>query len=38
DCDLLVIGAHRQAGWQRFLLDDLTHQIVVRADRPVLVV
>ena len=38
DCDLLVIGAHRQAGWQRFLLDDLTHQIVVRADRSVLVV
>lgn len=37
-CDLVVIGAHRQAGWQRFLLDDLTHQIVVRADRPVLVV
>jgi len=38
DCDLLVIGAHREAGWQRFLLDDLTHQIVVRSDRPVLVV
>lgn len=36
--DLLVIGAHRQAGWQRFLLDDLTHQIVAGADRPVLVV
>lgn len=38
DCDLLVIGAHRQSGWQRLLLDDLTHQIVVRCDRPVLVV
>lgn len=38
DCDLLVIGAHRQAGWQRFLLDDLSHQIITRADRPVLVV
>jgi nucleotide-binding universal stress UspA family protein len=38
DCDLLVIGAHGQVGWQRFLLDDLTHQIIVRADRPVLVV
>lgn len=36
--DLLVIGANRQAGWQRFLLDDLTNQIVVRADRPVLIV
>ena len=38
DCDLVVIGAHRRAGWQRFLLDDLSHQIVVRADRPVLVI
>lgn len=38
DCDLLVIGAHREAGWQRYLLDDLTHQIVVRSERPVLVV
>jgi len=38
DDDLIVVGAHRQAGWQRYLLDDLTHQIVVRADRPVLVV
>ncbi|MGD8805619.1 MAG: universal stress protein [Chloroflexota bacterium] len=37
-CDLIVAGAHRQAGWQRFLLDDLTHQLVVRADRPVLIV
>jgi nucleotide-binding universal stress UspA family protein len=37
-CDLIVIGAHRRAGWQRFLLDDLTHQLVVRADRPVLIV
>ncbi len=37
-CDLVVVGAHRQAGWQRLLLDDLTHQIAVRVDRPVLVV
>jgi nucleotide-binding universal stress UspA family protein len=37
-CDLLIIGAHRQAGWQRYLLDDLAHQIVARAERPVLVV
>lgn len=36
--DMVAIGAHRKAGWQRLLLDDLTHQIVVRADRPVLVV
>ncbi|MFL7838531.1 MAG: universal stress protein [Candidatus Promineifilaceae bacterium] len=38
DYDLLVIGAHQARGWQRFLLDDLAHQIVVQADRPVLVV
>jgi nucleotide-binding universal stress UspA family protein len=38
DYDLLVIGAHRQAGWQRYLLDDLSHQIITRADRMVLVV
>lgn len=36
--DLLLIGAHRISGWQRYLLDDLTHQIVVRSDRPVLIV
>ena len=38
DCDLMVIGAHRQSGWQRYLLDDLSHQIIIRADRPILVV
>jgi len=36
--DLIVIGAHQSRGWQRFLLDDLAHQIVVQADRSVLVV
>ena len=36
--DLLVIGSHQARGWQRFLLDDLAHQIVVQVDRPVLVV
>jgi nucleotide-binding universal stress UspA family protein len=38
DYDLVIIGAHRGAGWQRFLLDDLAHQIIVQVDRPVLVV
>jgi len=38
DYDLLVIGAHRGEGWRRILLDDLAHQIIVGADRPVLVV
>ena len=37
DYDLVVIGAHRDEGWQRFLLDDLARKIVVRLDRPVLV-
>ena len=38
DHDLVVIGAHRGEGWRRILLDDLAHQIIVGADRPVLVV
>jgi len=35
--DLVVIGAHLHEGWQRFLLEDVTAQIVLQADRPVLV-
>ena len=38
DYDLIVIGAHQRQGWVRFLLDDLAHQIIVHADRPLLVV
>jgi nucleotide-binding universal stress UspA family protein len=38
DYDLVVIGAHRGTGWQRILLDDLSHKILVQMDRPVLVV
>jgi nucleotide-binding universal stress UspA family protein len=38
DYDLVVIGAHRDEGWQRFFLDDLAHKILVKMDRPVLVV
>lgn len=38
DYDLVVIGAHRGKGWQRFLLDDLAHKILAQMDRPVLVV
>ena len=37
DYDLVVIGAYRGAGWQRILLDDLAHRIIVELDRPVLV-
>ncbi len=36
--DLIVVGAHRGERWRRILLDDLTHEILVEADRPVLVV
>lgn len=38
DYDLVVIGAYRGQGWQRILLDDLAHRIVIELDRPVLVV
>ena len=38
DYDLVVIGAHREQGWQRVLLADIAHQIITRLDRPVLVV
>ncbi|MCO6449987.1 MAG: universal stress protein [Caldilineales bacterium] len=34
---LVVIGAHREAGWERFLLDDIAHQVIVQIDRPVLI-
>lgn len=35
--DLLVIGAHESKGWQRFLLDNLARQIVLQANRPILI-
>lgn len=36
--DLVVIGNYQGEGWGRFLLENLAHQIVVKMDRPVLVV
>lgn len=36
--NIIVIGAHQGGGWRRILLDDLTHQVLVGADRPVLVI
>ena len=36
--DLIVIGAHREAGWQRMLLADIAREIVKRVERPLLVV
>ena len=38
DYDLVVIGAHRSKGWERFLLDDLARELIHHADRPLLVV
>lgn len=38
DYDLVVIGAHREQGWQKVLLADIAHQIIKQLDRPVLVV
>ncbi|MFW6183088.1 MAG: universal stress protein, partial [Chloroflexota bacterium] len=37
DYDLIVIGARRAHGWQRLLLDDIAHQVIRDAQRPVLV-
>jgi nucleotide-binding universal stress UspA family protein len=37
DYDLIVIGAHHDEGWQGFLLEDLAYQIMMQADRPVLI-
>jgi len=36
--DLVVVGAHREAGWQRWLLEDITRKVITLVDRPVLVV
>jgi nucleotide-binding universal stress UspA family protein len=38
DYDLVVIGAHRDEGLPRFLLDDLAHELVLDVDRAILVV
>ena len=38
DYDLVVVGAHRDAGWQRWLLEDITRKVITLVDRPVLVV
>jgi nucleotide-binding universal stress UspA family protein len=38
DYDLIVIGAHRSNGWQRFLLDDLANQIMMQSKDSVLII
>ena len=37
DYDLLVVGFQSAQGWLRFLLNDISHQILCCVDRPVLV-
>lgn len=36
--DLVVIGAHRDAGWQRVLLENIAREIIRVVDRPLLIV
>ena len=35
--DMVVIGTHIAAGWMRFLLEDVTHQLIGCLDRALLV-
>lgn len=37
DHDMVVVGSQQTAGWSRFLLNDLSQQIIDCTDRPVLV-
>ncbi len=36
--DLVVIGSHRHEGWGRYLLDNISTQVILDLDRPVLVI
>ena len=36
--DLIVIGAHMGKKWQHFLLEDLARKILLKSDRPILVI
>jgi nucleotide-binding universal stress UspA family protein len=38
DYDLVTLGAHGGAGFQRYLLDDVTEAIIAELGRPVLIV
>ncbi len=35
---LTVIGAHRRAGWEHFLLEDIAHRVITEIRGPILVV
>ena len=36
--DVIVIGAHQGSTWERFLLDDLAHQIVTQSNTSILII
>lgn len=36
--DLIVIGAHHGNMWERFLLDDLAHQIMTKSNTSILII
>lgn len=38
DYDMVVIGAHQGKGWERYLLDNLAHEIIGSVDRPLLAI
>lgn len=38
DYDLVIVGAHRNSGWGRFLYNDLMREIANVLDRPLLIV
>lgn len=38
DFDLIVLGVPQVTGWQRFLLDNPVHKIILNSPRPVMVV
>lgn len=38
DFDIIVMGAPLAVGWQRYLLDDPIHKIILQSQRPVMVV
>jgi hypothetical protein len=38
DYDVIVLGRPEFRDWQRFLMDDPVHKIIIHGERPVLVI